>query len=195
MNDLQIAVHECTKCPLYTMRILAVPGEVGPEYNGLGVICEAPGKDEDETGRPLQGRAGKLFDSLLTAADIRRDSLYISNRVRCRPPRNQLDKYPEALNNCDEWTQKELDRYNPSVVLLMGATAGKLVFGQDFKVTKQRGIPRSTGEGFDYGARVWVPTFHPAAVLRNDAGLRPLVMADMRLAKELHSEQVSNSVL
>lgn len=151
---------------------------------GLAIWAEAPGADEDRTGLPMLGRAGKLLDSCLAQAGLSRDDVLILNRVRCRPPRNRIQDYPDALIACDEWSEKELDIYNPSVAVLAGNTAMRAVLGPSVNITAVRGTCRQTSEDFAYGKRIYIPTFHPAAALRNPE-LTADIINDLRLAKEL----------
>src|SRR5690606_33817055 len=124
--ELCAAIRSCTKCPaMVQLRSdtsgYAVPAEVGEDYSvgGLAVICEAPGAQEAATSRPLAGRAGEVFNGLLRATKLDRRSLVLLNRVRCRPPNNRLASVPEAVPNCDEWLVKELEAYDPSVVVVI----------------------------------------------------------------------------
>ena len=186
-KELAQSVQNCTKCRLANppiRRTNAVPALPGVEYKerGLAIFAEAPGRDENTTGRPMVGRAGKLLDNLLTASGLSRGGVLVINRVRCQPPRNRLQDYPDALLGCDEWTRKELEYYNPSVVILAGNTSMRAVFGVTANITAVRGTVRITSDKFQYGARVWIPCFHPAAVLRNPA-LTQDVISDITLAK------------
>ena len=174
----------CQKCRLSQSRNLAVPAEIGTRYSGLAIMGEAPGAQEDLKGRPMVGRAGELLERMLTGAGLTRESVMILNRVRCRPPRNRLQDYPEATLNCDEWTQAELAAYQPSVVVLMGKTALQAVFGKLVGVGETRGMMRQTSEEFAWGARSWVATYHPAAALRNPE-LIPIIIKDLKQAKAL----------
>ena len=184
---LENRIKACTNCPaLVAERTHVVPAEVGSnyQYGGLAILAEAPGRDEDRSGRPLVGRAGKLMDSVLEAAGVDRSQLLLMNTVRCRPPSNRLDRHPEALLACNDWTIAELNAYQPRVVLLTGNTPMRRVYGQQSKITAVRGKPRSTSEEFEYGERVWVPTWHPAYCLRNPASMGEL-LDDLKLALEL----------
>ena len=119
----------------------------------------------------------------------RRD-LVLMNRVRCRPPGNRLASVPEALPNCDEWLVKELEAYNPGVVVVMGSTALSVIFGANAKVGETRGASRTTGTEFPYGPRVWVATYHPASLLPNRSpGNRSLVVQDLALARKTWAGQ------
>ena len=183
-QELAQSVQNCTKCRLKDSRANAVPAMPGVDYkeHGLAIFAEAPGRDENAAGRPMVGRAGQLLSNLLTASGLSRNGVLILNRVRCQPPRNRLQDYPDALLGCDEWTRKELEYYNPDVVILAGNISMRAVFGVTANITTVRGTVRVTSDKFQYGAKVWVPSFHPAAVLRNPA-LTQDVISDITLAK------------
>ena len=196
MSDLADAIRGCQLCALSEYRTNAVPAHVGHDYapRGLAIMGEAPGAQEDETGRPFVGRAGKLLDQLLAEVGMNREDVLILNRVRCRPPRNNLASFPEAIHQCDVWTHAELDTYDPAVIVLMGGTALKTIFGASATVGDYRGQPRRSGTDFDYGSRVWVATYHPASTFYgNGRANRPLIIADLMLAKELLSYESSSS--
>lgn len=147
---------------------------------------EAPGAQEDAVGLPFVGPAGRILAGVLHEAGLSRDQLVILNRVRCRPPRNDIKSHPEAVLACDDWTKAELMEYDPAVVVLVGATAIGSIFGAQAKVGEVRGQVRVTGEDFEYGARTWLATYHPASLLPHRRPQnRPLVVADFMLAKEL----------
>ena len=190
--DLFLAVRACALCPLTELRGstgMAVPAEVGPLARRplLGFLAEAPGRQENETGRPLVGPAGRKFEGLLRGAGVDRASVLLMNTVRCRPPNNALASHPYASEACDHWTKAEFSVYNPEVVVLLGKTAISRVFpGAQLKVGEVRGQVRSTGENHEYGARLWVPTYHPAALTRrHSVELDALVSADIALAASL----------
>lgn len=198
--ELCAAIRSCTKCvAMVSLReassSFAVPAEVGSDYEsgGIAVICEAPGAQEAATSRPLVGRAGEIFNGLLSQAELDRRSLVLLNRVRCRPPNNRLASVPEAVPNCDEWLVKELEAYDPSVVVVMGGTALSLLYGANTKVGAVRGTTRATGDTFPYGARIWVATYHPASLLPNRSPANiPVVVEDLRLAKMTWEQRVSS---
>lgn len=184
--DLAASIYTCTDCPLHDLRTVAVPAEVGADYElgGIAAMAEAPGAQEDATGRPMVGRAGQLLDKLLARAGLTRAEVLILNRVRCRPPRNNLKDFPEAVEACDAWTVKELEAYNPAVVVVMGQTALSVIFGAKAKVGETAGTLRTTGAEFAYGKRVWVPAYHPAAALRRRE-VEPVIVEHLQLAKEV----------
>ena len=153
------------------------------------LLAEAPGADEDVDafpplgiGRPLVGKAGRLLDKLLTRGFLEREELVLTNRVRCRPPGNRLDEHPYAILACEPWTQQEIEAYNPGVVVLMGKTALRYKFGGDPKVGLIAGTCRDTD------GRVYIATYHPAAVFRQRA-VADIIVRDLKEAKRLRDEQ------
>lgn len=180
-------IKACVKCSLHDKRTNAVPAEAGSLYKpgGIAIFAEAPGKDEDELGRPMMGRAGKLMEDLLRQVGLSRDEVLILNRIRCRPVRNRIQDFPDALLACDDWVVAELTQYDPRVVVLAGNTAMRAVFGATANITTVRGTARATSDAFPYGSRVFVPCFHPAAALRNGE-LKQSIIDDLTLAKELY---------
>lgn len=195
--DLFRGVHACRLCKLSEFRLeggyLPTPALPGALYQegGLALLCEAPGADEERVGEPLVGRAGKLTDQLLKAAGLGREQVLLLNRIRCRPPGNRIKDWPEAIANCDPWTAQELRVYNPSVVLLMGATAISSVFGAKALVTQTRGSFLAKDDRHEWGQRVYGASFHPAAILRNGgigSDLYNQVLKDIVAAKAVMEE-------
>lgn len=192
----RLDIQTCLRCSLGTRRealvaagdaALAVPAELGPNATPplIAFMCEAPGAHEEATGHPLVGRAGQMFNRILELSGTSRDQVLMLNRVRCRPPNNDLASYPDATTQCDYWVKEELAAYDPKVVVLMGNTATRAIFGADVKISKVRGTMRSTGEDFDYGARLWVPTYHPSAVMRTRRLLDEVVADVTEAVKEI----------
>ena len=152
----------------------------GPIGAPLGLLGEAPGVQEAASGLPFVGQAGRVLEDALAAVGVRRQDCYVGNRVRCRPPANRISEYPDALNECDTWTRAELALYNPRVMVLLGKTAFTPIFG-DHPVWQVRGHMRHTGVEHPWGSRLWVATYHPAAVLRK-MELFEMLVGDIRLA-------------
>lgn len=194
-TDLATAIRLCRKCEVMAnLRdrdgTTAVPAEVGEDAGPrpLAVMCEAPGEQEAATSRPLVGKAGQLFNELLNEAGLYRTQLVLLNRVRCRPPNNNLRGVPEAIGNCEEWLWAELEAYDPAVVVLMGAPASSLVFpGKPPKIGAIRGTTRETM------GRMWVPTYHPASLFPHRSPWnREVVVEDLIYARELWASQTSS---
>ena len=181
-----IDVRQCTRCPaLVANRKQAIPAEAGARYTegGVAIMTSAPSKWEDNAGRLFVGKEGKQLDTLLQIAGMSRDEILLMSTVRCAPPKNRLDKHPEARLACDDWTRAELEAYNPSVVLLLGNEPMREVYGKQKNITTTRGNVRGTDE-HQWGRRIYVPTFRPSYVVREPSA-GSLVVKDFKLANEL----------
>ncbi|GIW08708.1 MAG: uracil-DNA glycosylase [Dehalococcoidia bacterium] len=166
---LEDRMKDCQKCPLAQTRTRVVPGE-GPVDAELVFIGEAPGFNEDRQGRPFVGQAGQLLTELLQSIGLRRQDVYITNIVKCRPPNNR-DPMPNEIEACRPWLESQLEVLAPLVI----CTLGRHSMGRYFKMS----ISRIHGQPAKFGD-VWVmPFFHPAAALHNQA-LRPALFADFQ---------------
>ncbi|MDP6102491.1 MAG: uracil-DNA glycosylase, partial [Dehalococcoidia bacterium] len=114
--DWEISV--CTDCPLSRERNKAVPGE-GPENAEIMLIGEAPGFNEDKQGRPFVGAAGHFLEELLALAKLRREDVYITNTVKCRPPNNR-DPLPGELSACRKYVDRQIEVLSPKVIVTLG---------------------------------------------------------------------------
>jgi DNA polymerase len=157
LKSLHDEICQCTKCPLGSTRKNAVPGE-GPANAQIVFIGEAPGAQEDETGRPFIGRSGQLLTRLLEDAGISRKEVYITSILKCRPPNNRTPKKSE-VEKCRLYLEQQIATIDPKVVVLLGGVAISSIIGP-WKVTEAHG---SFFEGDD---RMYFMTFHPAAALR-----------------------------
>lgn len=169
----------CTRCPLAQGRSRVVPG-VGPSDAELMLIGEGPGAQEDREGTPFVGRGGQLLDRLLEGAGLRRDEVFITNVVACRPPRNRTPRVREVRAHAP-WLEEQLRLVAPRVVCTLGRSA-LVYFEPGGKITELHGRPR--GIERDGEAFTLLPTFHPAAVLRQPT-LLPAVEADLRVLASL----------
>ena len=158
------------------------------ERGGFGVWADYPGEADDLSGKPMtpqvnRGRpnTGEVFKRIITAAGIDRDEILVGTRVRCRPPRNRMADYPEALTNCEPWNALEFETYAPAVVVVMGRYAMEPVYGANPKVGELQGTWRATGERFAWGERMWFATYNPSAVMRNTE-LMESVVEDFKTA-------------
>ena len=172
--DLE-AYRSCTACSLHETRTQVVVGN-GDPYAAIAIVCEAPGKVEDEVGRPLMGKAGKKLDMLLSQVGLQREDLFLCNVVSCRPPGNKLDSAPDAVVICpDLWLYPQLQSLrNLKVVVVMGETAGRLWFS-GYKATEMATLARNMGDYIVVGAR------HPAATLYQ-GGLEEGIIRSLRRA-------------
>lgn len=166
---LRATALSCTACPLATTRQQVVFSRGNPEAR-LWLIGEAPGKDEDEQGKPFAGKAGQLLDNILEAAGIGQDEVFITNTVLCRPPDNRVPEL-EEIAACAVHRNALLDLGRPPIVVLLGATATRTFLGPKSKVTDLR------GQRIERDGRAYYPTFHPAYLLR-DPNKKPLAWQD-----------------
>jgi len=167
MGSLSGRICSCTICPLSISRKNAVPGE-GPVDATIMLVGEAPGRDEDQLGRPFAGRAGAVLSRSLEAAGIDRQALFITNVVKCRPPENRRPLASE-IQACLPYLHRQMELVQPRIVCLLGNVPCNALLGCE-GVTKMRGRL--------YQDRYFV-TFHPAAVLRN-RNLEMLLISDFR---------------
>ncbi len=164
-EDLLKKIYNCKKCPLYKFRKKPVPGE-GPLDAKIMIVGEAPGRFEDELGKPFVGPAGKLLDHLLSLINIKREEVYITNVVKCRPPKNR-DPKPEEIEACLPYLKLQIKIIKPSIIIAVGRISGKTLFtllGKKWRgMSIEHGIPvEGTIEGINL---VVIPTYHPAAAL------------------------------
>ena len=171
----------CVKCSLSKSRNNVVVGR-GNNKAKLLIIGEGPGRNEDETGLPFVGRAGKLLDQILDSVGIdSNEDAYISNIVKCRPPENRKPSL-EEMRSCESWLKEQIRLINPEVILLVGATAVQGILGVKEGITKIR------GSWIEENGMLYMPIFHPSYLLRNssrDPG-KPkwLTWQDMKKVKE-----------
>lgn len=179
-EEIQERIAKCTKCPLHESRSNPVPGE-GPPQARVIFIGEAPGVEEDKQGRPFVGPAGRFLDSLLELAGLRREEIFITNIVKCRPPGNREPK-PNEVGACKEYLMAQIAAISPKVVCLLGSPALKTVLDPKLSISRVHGTP------FRKQGLLFVPLYHPAAALHRQ-DLRPVLKEDfMRLKKILEQE-------
>jgi len=168
-------VAACQKCALYHSRKKAVPGE-GPSQCEIMFIGEGPGFYENEQGRPFVGAAGKFLDELLAQAGLKREDVWITNIVKCRPPGNR-DPLPEEVGTCSQYLERQIRAVDPSIIITLGRhSMAKYMPGA--KITSVHGQMRKVGE------RYVIAMFHPAAAL-HQASLKPALLADFGKLPEL----------
>ena len=172
-ESLADGVRSCHLCPLAIGRKNAVPGE-GPGQPRMDLVAEAPAREEDLSGRPFVGRGGKLLASILQSVGVRREEAYITNVVKCRPPRNRLPTRREVVTCRDAHLSRELVLIGPDLVVLLGRTASKAFLGVDT-------LGRVRGKVIEKAGTKYLCTYHPAAVLRNP-GFKGAFSRDLRRA-------------
>lgn len=176
LDAVAAAIAGCTACPLSAARSNTVPGE-GDPHAKLMLVGEGPGAKEDATGRPFVGAAGELLNRILKAINISRESVFIANIVKCRPPQNRKP-LPDEVAACLPYLQRQVALIRPKVILALGGTAAENLLG----VRKSLGQLR--GQVHSYGGIPLVVTYHPAALLRNPNWKKP-TWDDVRIARQL----------
>jgi len=156
LTDLYKDIQVCQACILGQGRTKAVPGS-GPEDAQIMFIGEAPGFHEDRQGEPFVGAAGKYLEELLEQIDIRREDVYITNVVKCRPPGNR-DPQPDEVATCKAYLDKQIDLLRPRLVVTLGRFSMQRYF-------PGASISRIHGQPKRVGSVIYYPMFHPAAAL------------------------------
>jgi len=170
------AVEACTRCPLYKTATHGVPGEGDPKAR-LVCVGEAPGANEDETGRPFVGQAGGLLTKILAAVDLTREEVFITNVVKHRPPGNR-NPAPGEIEACSPYLVRQLELIKPKVIIAFGTFAAQTLLNTKTPIGKLR------GEVHRYHGIPLVVTYHPAALLRNPSWKRP-TWEDVKLARRI----------
>jgi len=150
---------ECKRCNLHLTRRHIVFGE-GSERAKLVFVGEAPGEDEDRQGRPFVGKAGQLLTRIINAIDLRREEVYITNIIKCRPPHNRNPQRAE-IATCEPFLKKQLEIIQPRIICALGTFAAQTLLETDEKISHLR------GRFHVYGGFKVMPTYHPAFLLRN----------------------------
>lgn len=174
-ETLEEKCKNCTACSLCETRHNVVFG-AGDRNAKLMFVGEAPGETEDLSGQPFVGRAGKLFDRYLEAVDIPRESVYIANMLKCRPPKNR-DPKPEEQDLCIEYLRAQVKLIQPKMIVCLGRISAMRLIKPDFKITQEHGV------WFQKGAYKMCAVFHPSLLLR-DPRKKEDMLKDMQMIKE-----------
>ena len=159
-DDLKKSIAECKKCRLCTNRTNIVLGE-GNINAKIMFIGEGPGADEDKQGVPFVGKAGQLMNKAFQALGINREEIYIANIVKCRPPSNRVPEEDEA-QACLNYLRNQVVLIKPEIIVLLGSTALKTILGKEYGITAVR------GKWMEKNGIKYMPTWHPAALLRDE---------------------------
>jgi DNA polymerase len=159
LEKLNQEIKNCKKCPLWKLRKNAVPGE-GPANAKIFICGQAPGVEEDRTGRPFIGRAGNFLNELLKIAGIEREKVFITSPLKClpQPPINRKPK-KEEIEACSPYLKKQIEIINPEYFILLGEVAFSVFFPRE-KLSDYR------GRWIEKDKKFYFPTYHPAAGLR-----------------------------
>ena len=159
-EDLEKSILECKKCRLCTNRTNIVFGQ-GNKKARLMFIGEGPGADEDKQGIPFVGKAGQLMNNAFQALEINREDVYIANIVKCRPPSNRVPEDDE-VQTCLNYLRNQVILIKPKIIVLLGSTALKNILGKEY------GITAVHGNWMEKNGIKYMPTWHPAALLRDE---------------------------
>ncbi len=174
----------CNKCELRKGCKQVVFGDGSPEAL-IMLVGEAPGSDEDNQGIPFVGSAGQLLNRILSAVNIKREEVYITNIVKCRPPRNRLPTN-EEINHCLPYLKKQIEIINPDIIVCLGSLSTRTLIDKNARITKVR------GNWYHIHSKLYIPTFHPAALLRDVHKKRP-VWEDFQSISEEYGNLLSKS--
>jgi uracil-DNA glycosylase family 4 len=176
LEEIARVVHDCTRCPLYSTATNPVPGE-GSTQAGMMIVGEAPGANEDATGRPFVGPAGQLLNKILGAVDLRREDVFICNVMKHRPPGNR-NPTPDEVAACSPYLVRQIEVMKPKVILALGTFAAQTLLATKLSIGKLR------GQVHRYHGVPLIVTYHPAALLRNPGWKRP-TWEDVQLARRV----------
>lgn len=173
-ETLREKISHCQECPLSRTRRNAVPGE-GSIKTDLMFVGEAPGREEDIQGRPFVGRAGQLLTKIIGAMKYRREDVFITNIVKCRPPQNRVPR-KEEIEKCKGYLFKQLEIISPKVIVALGKSAA------DFFIHSQLGMTALRGDFYEFNDIKVMPTFHPSYLIRNEGNrkIKKMVWEDMK---------------
>ncbi len=190
-------IRSCTRCKLHVGRTLAVPGE-GNASTEVVFVGEGPGLNEDKQGRPFVGRAGDLLMKLLGSIGWRRDDVFITNIVKCRPPDNR-DPEPDEIAACAPYLTRQLEVLDPAVVVTLGRFSMQR-FMPGARISQAHGTVRPTNPATGARDALALAMYHPAAALRTaaieresyaDAATIPAVLLDARARRADHAAQLA----
>lgn len=174
-EELNEAIKDCNKCKLCSGRNNIVFG-VGNKNADIMFIGEGPGADEDIQGEPFVGKAGQLMNKAFEALEIKREEVYIANIVKCRPPQNRNPE-PDEAKACMDYLRNQVLLIKPKMIVLLGSVALKNILGEEY------GITNSRGKWIEKKGIWYMPTFHPAALLRDESKKLDF-WRDLKLIKE-----------
>ena len=160
MEEVKESIKDCKKCKLCTGRKNIVFG-VGNKNADIMFIGEGPGADEDTQGIPFVGKAGQLMNKAFDAVGIEREEVYIANIVKCRPPNNR-DPEPDEVLSCINYLRNQVMIVKPKIIVLLGRISLQNILGKEYKMTASR------GKWVERKGIYYMPTWHPAALLRDE---------------------------
>lgn len=181
LEELADEIRVCPKCRLAQTRINAVPGAGDPGARIL-FVGEAPGENEDKTGRPFVGQAGKVLTKLLDAAGVDRKDVFITNTVKCRPPENRVPLADE-IEACNDWLNAQIALIQPKIICTLGSPALKTLVSPKLKISEVR------CKVFRKSGILYIPLYHPAAALHRPP-LMETLQNDILVLKDLINRDI-----
>lgn len=180
LDIIEEGIRTCVQCPLHKTRTHAVPGE-GPHRPQLMLIGEAPGRNEDLQGRPFVGAAGKKLTAMIESAGLKREEVYITSIVKCRPPENRVPTKLEGETCTHIWLWPQIQLLNPKIIGLMGNTAMRWVLGEDAPYN----LAKDHGKIITHQGHTYALLYHPAAMIYNQSLKQTMEDDFKKVAKEL----------
>ena len=179
LASFHASIEHCQACRLSRGRRVVVFGSGSPTAD-LMFVGEAPGRDEDVQGLPFVGAAGALLTRMIESIGFRRDDVYIANVIKCRPPNNR-DPQPDEIRTCEPYLRRQIEIIRPMLICSLGRFATQVLLKTDASMGELR------GRLFNYRGIKLVPTYHPAALLRNARWKRP-AWNDLNLLRSEYDE-------
>ncbi len=193
IEELEKEIHLCKRCGLYKNRKNAVPGE-GNIFSRIILIGEAPGYHEDLQGRPFVGAAGKFLDELLRIVGIKRENVYITNVVKCRPPNNR-EPTDQEIKLCSKFLEKQITLIKPKLIITLGNVAKNYIF-KKFKL-KNEPISKIHGKVYKVvsidSVITIIPMYHPAAGLY-DPKRKDVILKDWLNVRDIIKSIIEENV-
>ncbi len=181
LEEIRKELGDCRRCKLHRIRRTLVFGE-GNERAKLMLIGEGPGYDEDVQGRPFVGKAGQLLTKILQSINLKREEVYITNIIKCRPPQNRNPE-PDEIQSCHPFLLRQINAIQPKIICALGTFAAQTLLKTTTKITALR------GKLYELETVKVIPTYHPAFLLRNPEKKREVWEDMKRVLEYLRQEE------
>lgn len=184
IEDLPERIAGCRRCALGEFRHSIVFGEGNPQAR-IMLVGEAPGEKEDKSGRPFVGPAGRVLNKLLDESGLRREDIYITGVVKCRPPGNRVPKKDE-VGACVPYLHEQIRSLQPQIIICLGALAAKTLIDPHLKISQAR------GQWLEKDGLKFMPTYHPASVFHDREKLAGIREDFLKVKKEINPQLLSS---
>ena len=182
LDSLHQKIQKCQRCSLAKTRTNTVPG--GPNSKAeVMFIGEAPGRDEDLSGHPFVGQAGKFLDELLATINLKREDVFIGNVLKCRPPNNR-DPFEKEKEICFPYLEEQIRIIKPKLIVTLGRHAMYTFLPPELKISQVHGQPKRY-KGVDGNPQVYLPLYHPAVSLYNPSSKDILIQDFQKIPRVL----------